>query len=153
MNNLGKALVIAHPETGETITRFTSKDGGKEFAKIRVDSVTLEVNNGFSSFAKRSAFITIDGETADTFEEMNLLVVGQPYPVEGKIIVRESLTPFYVGQKPKTKGKGGEIVTHNGHPVYRDTEFVTDLSIQDEFISTDKVGVANTAIAGNIAAE
>lgn len=153
MNKLGQALVIAHPETGEIITRFTSKEGGKEFAKVRVDSVTLEVNNGFSSFSKRSAFITLSGEDADTFEELGLLVEGQKYPVEGKIIVRESLKPFYVGQKPKTKGKGGEVVTNNGQPVYRDTEFVTDLSAQDEFISTDKVGVANTEFSGNTAAE
>jgi len=151
MNNLGKALVIAHPETGEIITRFTAKTGGKEFAKIRVDSMTLEVSNGFSTFAKRSAFITIDGETADTFEEMGMLVAGQPYPVEGKIVVRESTRPFYVGQKPKTKGKGGEVVLNNGQPVYRDTEFVTDMTTQDEFIATDKVGVTNTAYAGNAA--
>lgn len=153
MNNLGKALVIAHPETGEIITRFTSKVGGKEFAKIRVDEMKLEVSNGFSTFAKRSAFITIDGETADAFEEMNLLIAGQPYPVPGRIVVRESTKPFYAGQKPKTKGKGGEVVTHDGMPVYRDTEFVTDLSIEDELITTDKVGVANTAYAGNSAAE
>ncbi len=151
MNNLGKALVIAHPETGEIVTAFTAKGTGKKFGKIRVDAVTLEVNNGFSSFAKRSAFITVDEETIDQMLEMNLIIEGQPYPVPGKIVVRESTKPFYAGQEPKTKGKGGAVILSGGMPVYRDTEFVTDLTIEDELIQSDKVGVANTAFAGNAA--
>lgn len=150
MNNFGKALVVSHPETGKIITRFVAEKGG-EFGKIRVDQTTLVVQNGFSTFAKRSAFITVDGETADLLE--NMLIEGQPYPIPGKIVVTESTTPFYVGQKPKTKGKDGEVITSGGMPVYRNTEFVTDLSTEDTLVESDKVGIAvtNTAIAGNAA--
>lgn len=149
MKKLGVALVVAHPETGEVITRFTAKESGKEFAKVRVDELRLEVNNGFSTFAKRSAFITVEGETADMFEQMGMLIEGQPYPVDGKIVVTESTKPFYPGQKPKTKGKDGAVITSQGMPVYRNTEFVTDLNAQDQLVESDKNGVTNTAFAGN----
>lgn len=143
MNKLGQALVAAHPTTGELITRFTAKDGS-EYGKIRVDEMKLSISNGFSRFAKRTAFITVEKETADILEQM--LVEGQPYPMPGKIIVMESLDPFYPGQEPKRKGADGEFITHNGHPVYRNTEFVADLNAEDVFIIGDSV--AGTASAG-----
>lgn len=151
MNNLGKAVVVAHPETGKVITRFKA-ESGEEFGKIRVDQSKLEITNGFSRFANRSAFITVDAKTADLLEPM--LADKEPYPMEGKVVVTESLRPFYPNQKPKTKGADGEVVTAGGKPVYRDTEFTSDLNRQDVFIAHDTANsVMNTPNQGGIATE
>jgi hypothetical protein len=148
MNNLGQALVTAHPETGELITRFKN-EAGASFGKIRLDQAELVISNGFSRFAKRSAFITVEGTTADILAGM--LVEGQPYPMAGKIVVTESHKPFYPGQEPKRKGKDGEIILSNGQPVYRDTEFTSDMNRPDVFITSDSNPGMNTAHAGNAA--
>lgn len=148
MNNLGQALVTAHPETGELITRFKN-EAGASFGKIRLDQAELVISNGFSRFAKRSAFITVEGSTADVLAGM--LVEGQPYPMAGKIVVTESYKPFYPGQEAKKKGKDGAIILSNGQPVYRDTEFTSDLNRADVFINSDANPGMNTAQAGNAA--
>ena len=149
MNNLGKAVVVSHPKTGELITRFKTEKG-ETFGKIRVDQSTLEISGGFSRFANRSAFITVDEKTADLLEPM--LADGQPYPIQGKVVVTEALVPFYPGQEPKTKGAGGEVVLAGGKPVYRDTEFTSDLNKCDVLISHDKANsMMNTPQGGNAA--
>jgi hypothetical protein len=148
MNNLGQALVTAHPETGELITRFKN-EAGASFGKIRLDQAELVISNGFSRFAKRSAFITVEGSTADVLAGM--LVEGQPYPMQGKIVVTESTKPFYPGQEAKRKGKDGEIILSNGKPVYRDTEFTSDMNRADVYITSDANPGMNTAQAGNAA--
>lgn len=148
MNNLGQALVVAHPETGELITRFKN-EAGASFGKIRLDQAELVISNGFSRFAKRSAFITVEGSTADVLAGM--LVEGQPYPMAGKIVVTESTKPFYPGQEAKRKGKDGAIILSNGKPVYRDTEFTSDLNRGDVFIASDANPGMSTAQAGNAA--
>lgn len=148
MNNLGQALVTAHPETGELITRFKN-EAGASFGKIRLDQAELVISNGFSRFAKRSAFITVEGSTADVLAGM--LVEGHPYPMAGKIVVTESHKPFYPGQEAKRKGKDGAIILSNGQPVYRDTEFTSDLNRADVFIASDSNTGMNTAQAGNAA--
>lgn len=147
MNNLGKAVVVAHPETGLLITRFKN-EAGASFGKIRVDQAELQISNGFSRFAKRSAFITVEGSTADVLEGM--LVEGQPYPMAGKIVVTESNRPFYPGQEAKRKGKDGAIILSNGSPVYRDTEFTGDVNRADLFLASD-ANPMGTAQAGNAA--
>jgi hypothetical protein len=149
MNTLNTPVVVAHPETGKLITRFTT-EAGKEYGKIRIDQTELVMSNGFSRFAKRSAFITVEGETADILEGM--LTEGNPYPMGGKIVVTESTRPFYPNQTPKTKGAGGEVILSQGHPVYRDTEFTSDMSRADVFLTSDSaLNGMNTANAGNAA--
>ncbi len=148
MQKLGVPVVIAHPETGKLITMFKSAETQEEYGNIRVDEKKLVVAGGFSRFANRSAFIKVDKETAEVLEGM--LVENEPYPIPGKIIVSESYSPFYPGQEPKRKGKDGETVLSNGKPVYRHTEFTTNMDLTDALIESDKV-VVNTANAGNAA--
>lgn len=130
MSKLNTPIVIAHPKTGKLITMTTSRNG-KKYGKVRVDQMELIVNGSFSTSKRRSAFITLDEETVSLVEP--LLQDRQPYPVEGKIIVRESIIPFYEGQEPKYKGKGGDVVLYKEHPVYRETEFTTDMNAQDRY--------------------
>lgn len=145
MSKLGKPVVVAHPKTGELISMFDSKSQEGKFGKIRVDQINLEVNKGFSAMKRRSAFITLDEATSKMLKP--LLVEGEAYPLEGQIVVRESLDPFWPNQEPKRKGKYGDIVTHLGSPVYRETEFTSDMSAQDEFLEMDKEEVKTSSAA------
>jgi hypothetical protein len=131
-------LVMEHPETGKVITYFENAKG-ETFGKVRVDQRTAVINNGFMSFANRSAFITYDEDTAKEME--SVLISGKPYPIAGKVCVTESTEPFYEGQEPKTKGADGDVILHNGQPVFRDTNYVFDLNAIDTLLAGDKAGV------------
>jgi len=130
-----KPLVKAHPATGAIMTYFESEKG-ETFGKVRVDQRMPVINNGFMSFANRSAFITFDEEIAKEME--SILKEDNPYPIEGRVVVTESLEPFYEGQEPKTKGVDGEVITHLGSPVYRETQFVFDLEVKDTLLVSDR---------------
>ena len=142
MNELNQPTVKAHPETGKVVTRFSPDGSDEVYGKVRIDETTLVVKSGFSRFATRSAFITVDEETADILDSM--IQDGDAYPVQGKIVVRESFKPFYDGHEPKRKGKGGDIVTIDGQPVYRETEFVTDMTLEDVMVSSESEKATNT---------
>ena len=131
-------IVKAHPVTGAIVTYFDNAKG-ETFGKIRVDQRSPVINNGFMSFANRSAFITLDESTAKEME--SILGEDKPYPIAGKVVVTESLTPFYEGQEPKRKGAEGEVITHLGAPVYRDTNYVFDLDAKDTLLAGDRDGV------------
>lgn len=137
-----KPIVKAHPETGAIVTYFQSEKG-ETYGKIRVDQRAPVISNGYMSFANRSAFITMDEETAKQMEP--LLQEDKPYPIAGKIVVTESLTPFYDGQGPKVNPSTNEVITHNGQPVFRDTDFVLDSDAEDTLLATDRAGVPATA--------
>jgi hypothetical protein len=131
-------IVKAHPTTGAIVTYFDNAKGDT-FGKIRVDQRSPVINNGFMSFANRSAFITLDNDTAKEME--TILEEDKPYPIAGKVVVKESLEPFYKDQEPKRKGSDGEVITHLGAPVYRETNYVFDLDAQDTLLAGDREGV------------
>ncbi|WP_372757995.1 hypothetical protein [Mariniflexile sp.] len=131
-------LVKAHPVTGALVTYFENSKG-ETFGKIRVDQRAPVINNGFMSFANRSAFITLNELDAKAME--TIIVEDAPYPIEGKVVVTESLEPFYESQEPKRKGADGDIITHLGAPVYRETNYVFDLEAKDTLLVSDRDGV------------
>jgi len=136
-------IVKAHPETGKIITYFDNAKG-ETFGKVRVDQRSPVINNGFMSFANRSAFITMDEDTAKEME--SILEEDKAYPIAGKVVVTESLEPFFDGQEPKTKGQGGDVITHGGAPVYRETNYVYDLDAKDTLLAGDRDGVTQGSI-------
>ena len=137
-------IVKAHPTTGKIVTYFESEKGDT-YGKVRVDQRAPVISNGFMSFANRSAFITMDEKTAKDME--TILKEEQPYPIAGKVVVRESLEPFYEGQEPKINPSTNEVITHLGAPVYRDTDFVFDLEAEDTLLATDREGATVKAEA------
>ena len=137
-------IVKAHPVTGTIITYFENSEG-EIFGKVRVDQRMPVINNGFMSFANRSAFITYDEETAKEME--SVLQEDKAFPIQGKVVVTESTEQFYEGQTPKTKGADGDIITHLGAPVYRETNYVFDIDAQDILLASDRDNVSVTAKA------
>lgn len=130
-------IVTANPANGQvfTSTGVSSKDG-KEYGYIRLESTEVDFSGPVAQVKKRSALKSMTREAFD----MSGLAAGLEIP--GRIIVKESLTknPFKANQEPKRQGKEGGILLYNGQPIYRETEFTTDLNAQD-------VTIAHTAVA------
>ena len=141
-------LVKAHPVTGSIVTYFENSKG-ESFGKIRVDQRAPVINNGFMSFANRSAFITLNEKDAKAMEP--ILIEDTPYPIEGKVVVTESLEPFYDGQEPKRRGADGAVITHLGAAVYRETNYVFNLDATDTLLVSDREGVTVTETAESLA--
>ena len=109
-------LKVFKPKDADSII-LTSKN--PEYSSILVGCDTLGISNGFLTRDKRRAFYTgkiIDVE--DLVKEFNLKE-GSDFPVEGKIIILESTSPFYEGQEPKKNPSNGEEITFEGALIYR----------------------------------
>ena len=89
---LNKQTVVEHPETGEAITLFEKVDKQgveKTYGRVQIQSVALSLNNGFVSQNKRTAFVKLDSDALELLQSQ--IKAGNPYPMEGKIIVNETL--------------------------------------------------------------
>ena len=109
-------LKVFKPKDADSII-LTSKN--PEYSSILVGCDTLGISNGFLTRDKRRAFYT--GKTTDVedlIKEFNLKE-GSDFPVEGKIIILESTSPFYEGQEPKKNPSNGEEITFEGALIYR----------------------------------
>ncbi|MCA0933249.1 hypothetical protein LCM02_12370 [Lutimonas saemankumensis] len=132
---LNTQKVVAHPETGEVITYFSKMDSEgveKNYGKVRIDEEVLTLTNGYLSPKRRTAFITLDDAALRILSPY--IKEGQPYPMEGKIIITESLEPQYEGQDPKLNPSTGKYITSDGFYIYRSTEFTTNLDAKDKLI-------------------
>lgn len=132
MNN----QVVEHPETGRVITLFTKvdKEGTEQtYGRVRIDSSSLNLSNGFVSSKRRTAFITLDSTALKQLEGQ--IVGGKPFPTQGKIVVKETLEPQYEGHSPKMNPSTGEIIEINGYQIYRLTEFTSDMDAKDVFVN------------------
>lgn len=116
-----------------------------EYSYIRVEELAISMENGFAREEKRSAIINGKTELLDKLGYVNGQIL------VGKIVAKESLTPFAPGQEPKKAGKDGAVITSNGQPVYRQTYFTSDMDAKDELIAFDKVSATASAPAANVA--
>jgi len=130
-------IVTANPSNGQvfTSTGISEKDG-KEYGFIRVESKEIDFSGPVATVRTRSALKAMSKEAFDA----SGLEAG--LSISGQIVIKESTTknPNRTNQLPKTQGKDGGILLYNGLPIYRETEFTTDLSAQN-------VLVAHTATA------
>ena len=140
-------IVVAHPETKSVITPSSSTEG---WGSIRVEQSAFEVNNGIINQKKRVAFFRAKLEVLNALG----LVDGQALPISGKIVVKESMAPFYEGQKPK-QTPSGVVLKANGQPIYRETSFSANLDTCDELIphtNVEEVKAAAKATSATVLA-
>ena len=143
--------VVENPQTGLIWTPreiVDSQTGEKRtVAVIQLQQLTVN-DSGIGGLSKRTAFKTYEMDVVkflETDENGNHspLVNGQKFPIPGQLVVEETLTPYVSKsgkkQEPKRRGKGGAIITYQGKPVYRNTEFTTDMSAQDVFLRENSV--------------
>jgi len=138
----GKVIAKRHPETNELFTIGNNP----EWCSVRVESSVLENNEGFWTLKTRVAKIRLQVVLAKAMVEKGLLKDGQELPVKGKIVVRESFTPFYERQQPKINPETGELILFMQQGVYRQSIFTSNMNDKDMFIKDYWI---STLMAGN----
>ena len=139
-------VVIANKTTGLVFnsTGISAKDG-KEYGWYTVQSTFVDRSGAMDKVTVLSALRSTSAEAFNA----SPLVAGEI--LDGKILIKESVTknPFSANQEPKRAGKDGGVLLFNGLPIYRETEFTTDLSAQNVLVaytSTAPVAVKAEAI-------
>jgi len=157
MNDLMKeklaVKVNANSETGEiwTLRNITDKNTKEErtVGVIMLSQVSFN-SSGIGGLSKKTAFKTYEQDVMDLLGDM---VDGQTFPIPGKLVIEETLKPYTrkdgSTQEPKRKGKNGDIITYQGSPVYRNTEFTTDMNAQDVLLRETKASVPATEDAND----
>lgn len=138
MNNA--IIVEKHPETGAVITENVNN---KDFGTIRVSQEVMSISGRIINRSVRQAFLT---GPKKALEAMNLYP-GAKLPIEGKLVVKESLTPFYDGQAPKIATGTTVQCTKEGKPIYRQVEFSQDPNESDVKIQHDNTDEIKAAQA------
>lgn len=141
-------VVIANKTTGLVFnsTGISAKDG-KEYGWYTVQSTFVDRSGSMDKVTVLSALRSTSAEAFNAAP----LVAGEI--LEGKIIVKESTTknPFRANQEPKRKGKDGGILLFNGQPIYRETEFTTDLNAQNVLVAyTSEAPVAASTASAKL---
>ena len=140
-----KVTIQENPTTNEVITLKEIPDGltgeMKTVGILRVMQTKKFMKNNFMQRSNRSCFITLSEEDMEDYE--GLLFHNQLFPMDGKIVVTETLEPYVKKdgskQEPKRKGKDGDIITSNGRPIYMNSHFSSDMSEQDVLIKASAV--------------
>lgn len=140
--------VIANKTTGLVFnsTGISAKDG-KEYGWYTVQSTFVDRSG---SMDKVTVLTALRSTSKETFDKAPL-VVGEV--LDGKIVIKESITknPFRASQEPKRKGKDGGILLFNGQPIYRETEFTTDLNAQNVLVAyTSEAPVAASTASAKL---
>lgn len=127
-----QVVVIANKNSGLVFnsTGISAKDG-KEYGWYTVQSTFVDRSGAMD---KVTVLTALRSTSADAFNAAPL-VAGEL--LDGKIVVKESTikNPFRANQEPKRKGKDGGVLLFNGLPIYRETEFTTDLSAQNVLVA------------------
>lgn len=125
---MSKATVTAD-KTGNVIG---VSQNNPEYGYLRVEQETTQINDqGWLRKVKRGALIK--GLVQDLID-CNYKAGDQ---ITGKIVVRESLTPFNPNNPDrdlKIAGTTGVICRIDDQPIYRQTFFTNDLEANDQFI-------------------
>jgi hypothetical protein len=143
-----QVVVIANKNSGLVFnsTGISVKDG-KEYGWYTVQSTFVDRSGAMD---KVTVLTALRSTSADAF---NAAPLAAGELLDGKIVVKESTikNPFRANQEPKRKGKDGGILLFNGLPIYRETEFTTDLSAQNVLIAyTSEAPVAATTASAKL---
>ena len=104
-----------------------------EFGHIRLEQQTVTFGN--SGWVKSSNRTTLLHGKMDDLQSLNL---NESTPLNGKIIVKESITPFSNNDPDrdlKIAGETGIVCSVDDQPIYRKTFFVADVTAQDVLIA------------------
>jgi hypothetical protein len=125
-----KVTITLHKETGELLKIGRNPD----YCSVRVESSTITNDDGFMDLKTRVAKVRMPVKLAEILVAKGLLKEGKEFPMQGKIIVRESFEPFYEGQEPKINPSTAELVLFLGEPIYRQSIFTSNMNDRDMFI-------------------
>lgn len=132
--------VVADKNSGAVIRMrtITDKSTGetREVGVVMVQSKTLSGLSALGRVSTRTAFITLEEDALEFLADD--LKDGHAFPIEGKIVVEETLTPYIKKdgstQDAKINPRTGEEITYYGKPVYRNSFFTEDVNQSDVFL-------------------
>lgn len=132
--------VVADKNTGEVVRMrtITDKSTGeqREVGVVMVQSKTLSGLSALGRVSTRTAFITLEAEALEFLGAD--LQDGKEFPIEGKIVIEETLTPYIKKdgstQDAKINPRTKEEITYHGKPVYRNSFFSEDVNQSDTFL-------------------
>lgn len=108
-------------------------DNNPEYGYIRIEQTVTAINeNGWLTNTRRSTLIKGKVEDLQNVK----YTAGQELP--GKIIVKESLTPFnpdYADRELKIAGNTGIVCRYEDQPIYRQTFYTLNENAADELIA------------------
>lgn len=106
-----------------------------EWGYIRVEQHVPQITEGgWLRYVKRSALLK------GTVEDLKRTELVSGSEIAGRIIVKESFTPFYEEDPQKSAkiaGSTGVPCTKDGQQIYRESFFTTDPNQTDELIAHD----------------
>lgn len=111
---------------------ITPSENNPEFGYVRVQQTKVSYEDGFRNEKTRSA--TIWGKVDDLKKDG--FYAGQK--LDGQIVVKESLEPTNpknVDQDQKKAGATGVTCTLDDQPIYRTSQFTSDMDAKDVFIA------------------
>ncbi len=123
---------VSADEAGSII----SQSSNPEYGYIRVVQEKPVDKDGFVKFREVSALIQ------GTIEDLQKLDLKAGDELEGKIIVKESLVPFNMGNPQrdlKVAGTTGIPCTLDGEPIYRKTVYTSAANAEDSYIEHDNI--------------
>jgi hypothetical protein len=132
--------IVANSKTGKVVTMksITDKKTGetRQTGSVMVQSKTITGLDRIGRVSTRTAFMTLEEDVLELISDH--LVDGAEFPYAGKIVIEETTVPYIKkdGKKqdakinPSTK----QVITYQGKPVYRNSYFTQDLSVQDIFL-------------------
>lgn len=141
-------VTISDPKSNKNVDPKTIVDGIFVQSKNNEDSVSLMFTaeekaslfgDKYAADRTRVAFKMGNLDTMRNLVQENNLKVGSE--VAGKIIVKESITPFYHDQQPKINPTTDAIINSGGQPVYRKSFLAMNDSEEiDVLLISDSVG-------------
>jgi len=117
-----------------------------DYGFIRLTQSRTVLGNGVNNFVKTSNLSTILLGKVDDLVGLNFKSTDK---IPGRIIIKESLTPFSSNDPDrdlKVAGETGIVCSVNGQPIYRKTFFVGNVSAEDVLVAHDNgnaISVAN----------
>lgn len=109
---MSQVKVTVNPETGLVVNETSNPEVGY----VRLEQTKEVIVNGWFQEQRRSALIMGDPE-----QLKKKFSKGQTLP--GTITIREDFTPAYNGQEPKINPQTGEVLTKDGQPIFRHSEY------------------------------
>lgn len=134
-----KVVVVADDATGNVI--YQSENPNFGYVKVQQTRTII----GDDGFLRRTLMTALIQSPIDILQEMNYYA-GQILP--GKIVVKESLTPFNKktpSKDVKVAGRTGISCTVNGQVIYRKTFYTETSNAQDVRIQHDNVDELRSA--------
>lgn len=137
-----QVTITANKEGQVFVSTGISAKDGKEYGYVRLESKWLDMSGPIAQVRSLSALKTFSREAFD----MSELKAGDA--LDGKIVIKESTikNPFRANQQPKIQPKNpnvagdvDKLLLFNGAPIYRETEFTTDMSAENVLVKHTSV--------------